>query len=80
MKRTTLPLLILAFGAVLLAPASAFANNPPAGNSMLYEMLMFLALVALTAAGGGYAVLSRCSPLPPFFSPQRMKASCSWWS
>lgn len=64
MKRTTLHLLILVFGAVLFAPAAAFANNPPAGNSMLYEMLMFVALIALTAAGGGYAVLSKKKKKP----------------
>jgi hypothetical protein len=62
MKKTVLFTLMFALGPVFLAPAPAFANNPPAGNSMLYEMLMFLVLIALTAAGGGYAVLSKKKP------------------
>jgi len=58
MKKTVLFTLC----SVFLAPVPAFANQPPAGNSMLYEMLMFLVLIALTAAGGGYAVLSKKKP------------------
>jgi len=59
MKKTVLFTLMFALGPVFLAPAPAFANNPPAGGSMLAEVLMFLVLVALTAAGGGYAVLKK---------------------
>lgn len=62
MKRNISFTLLFAVGAVFLSPAMASANNGPSGSLMLAEMLMFVVLIALTAAGGGYAVMNKIKP------------------
>lgn len=62
MKKTILFTLMFALGSVFLAPAPASANNGPSESSMVAELLMFLVLIALTAAGGGYAVMNKMKP------------------
>ncbi len=42
---------------VFIAVQPAFANSGLGPNSMLAEMLLFVFLIALTAAGGGYRIL-----------------------
>jgi len=62
MKKTIVSNLMLALGAVFLAPSPVSANAGPSGSLMLAEVLMFLVLIALTAAGGGYAVMNKIKP------------------
>jgi hypothetical protein len=47
------------FAATLLWPALADANNSPAPQALLGEMLIPIAMMICTAIGGGYAIMRR---------------------